>query len=298
MNLSGSAARDARSTPVVGVVGLGVMGRPIAANLRRAGVATVHLASSAASADLIERGSTPVTSIAELATASTVVITTLPDDDVVRDVVGQLLGPLAPGAVVVDMSTIAPTTARDLHERAAGHGVSFVDAPVSGGERGAVEGTLSIMAGGDRAAFDRVSDTLELLGRRVTYLGPSGAGQVAKSANQVIVGLTIQAVAEAFALADRAGVDPAALREALLGGFADSRILAEHGRRMVEERFDPGARIALHLKDLVIALDLAAASELHLQATGQLATLMAERIAAGDGDLDHAALIRGYRADA
>ena len=197
--------------------------------------------------------------------------------------------------LLIDMSTIAPATARHVHAQLAEHNVEAIDAPVSGGEPAAVDGQLSIMAGGSDAALERAKPIFAELGKATTHIGGPGAGQVAKAANQVVVALTIQAVAEALTLADNADVDPARVREALLGGFAQSKILDAHGETMREDRFEPGFRIALHRKDVGIALDTARDQGVALPATAQVAELFNALIAQGAGDRDHSALVTLYR---
>jgi 2-hydroxy-3-oxopropionate reductase len=192
------------------------------------------------------------------------------------------------------MSTVAPATARRLHEALAERGVATLDAPVSGGEAAARAGELSIMVGGDEDAVERARPLFDVLGKATTHVGPAGAGQVTKAANQVVVALTIQAVAEALLLARRSGVDPARVREALLGGFAQSKILEVHGQRMLDGAFDPGFRAALHRKDLGIALQTAREEGVPLLATAQAAELLNALIAQGDGNRDHSALALVY----
>jgi 3-hydroxyisobutyrate dehydrogenase-like beta-hydroxyacid dehydrogenase len=219
------------------------------------------------------------------------VVTDTPAVEAVMDGPDGLLARLRPGTVVVDMGTTAVLATRALAERVRAAGGAWVDAPVSGGQVGAEAADLTIMIGGAAADVARVRPVLEVLGRRLTHVGDVGAGQVAKAANQVIVGLTIGAVAEGLALARRAGVDPARVREALMGGFAASRILDLHGQRMVEGRFAPGARATTQRKDMDQALALAATLGLDLPATALNRDLYDRLIAAGGGGLDHAALI-------
>jgi 2-hydroxy-3-oxopropionate reductase len=283
-------------TDRVGFIGLGIMGRPMARRLRAAGVSlTVHSRSREPVDELAAEGATAATSAAEVAAASDVVITMLPDTPDVEQVV---LGPsgvvdgAAPGSLVIDMSTIDPGATRAIADRLAGVGIDMLDAPVSGGERGAVNGTLSIMVGGDGAAFARATPLFEVLGTSVVHVGPSGAGQVCKACNQLVVGATIEAVAEALELARRSGVDPASVREALLGGFAASKILEVHGRRMLDRAFEPGFRARLHRKDARIVLD-AAADVRSPVPTFRAVAAQFDRLVddLGGGELDHSALI-------
>lgn len=279
----------------IGFVGLGLMGRPMSLNLLRAGATLiVRNRSPAVVEELARLGMSPAASPAEVArrVGPGVIVLMLPDTPAVEEVCGDLLAGLVAGALIIDMGSTAVDATRRLAARVAGAGAAWLDAPVSGGQTGAEQASLSIMAGGTPEAFARALPILETLGRKATHVGGPGAGQVAKAANQVIVGLTIQAVAEAIALARRSGVDPGRLREALAGGFADSPILGLHGRRMEEGDFRPGARATTQRKDLAQALHLADQAGLDLPATRLALTLYDRLIAQGDGDLDHAALIR------
>jgi 2-hydroxy-3-oxopropionate reductase len=197
---------------------------------------------------------------------------------------------LGPGALVVDMSSIAPALAREHAALLAEHDVAHLDAPVSGGTVGAEEGTLAIMVGGERAAFDRARPLLETLGRP-TYVGPAGSGQLAKCVNQLVVAVTIGAVAEGLLLASAGGADPAAVREAILGGFAESRILREHGARMLTRDFEPGGRSRLQVKDLDTILDVAGGIALELPFASLARELFRDLVENGDGELDHSALL-------
>ena len=283
----------------IGFIGLGIMGKPMAARLVRAGFpVVVHNRSPEAAEELAAEGAEPAGSPREVAERSDVVVTMLPDSpDVEAVVLGEdgVIAGVREGMLVVDMSTIAPATARQVHAALAERGVEAVDAPVSGGEPAAVDGQLSIMAGGSDAAVKRAEPIFAELGKATTHIGSPGAGQVAKAANQVVVALTIQAVAEALTLAAKAGVDPARVREALLGGFAQSKILEAHGERMLEGRFDPGFRIELHRKDLAIALQTAREDGVALPATAHVAEMFNALIAQGSGARDHSALVTLYR---
>ncbi|MCB2099883.1 MAG: NAD(P)-dependent oxidoreductase [Rhodobacterales bacterium] len=284
--------------PPVGLIGLGLMGRPMALNLMDAGYPVVgHNRSRAVVDDLAAQGMEPADGPAAVAAKADTIILMLTDTPAVRAVMESLLGALRPGSLVIDMGTTAVTATRDLADQVKAAGAAWVDAPVSGGQVGAEAGTLSIMCGGAEADVARAMPLFDVLGGRVTHVGPVGAGQVAKAANQVIVGLTIGAVAEALTLARRAGVDPAKVRQALTGGFADSRILDLHGRRMVDGDFTPGGRATVQRKDMQQALDLAAALGLDLPATTLNRDLYDRLIAQGDGDLDHSALIRAIDRD-
>jgi 2-hydroxy-3-oxopropionate reductase len=278
----------------IAFIGLGIMGRPMAANLLAAGYElTVHNRSRGAVDELVGQGARAADGPAAAAAEADVVITMLPDSPDVEEVVlgeGGVAEGIRSGSLFVDMSTIAPATARQVHAALAERGVEAVDAPVSGGEPAARDGQLAIMAGGSEEAVERARPILDVLGKATTHIGPPGAGQVAKAANQVVVALNIQAVAEALLLARRAGVDPARVREALLGGFAASRVLEVHGERMLEHAFDPGFRVALHRKDLAIAQQAGREQGAPLPATSLVAALFDALVAQGDGDRDHSAL--------
>jgi 2-hydroxy-3-oxopropionate reductase len=278
----------------IGFVGLGIMGKPMAMNLLHAGYElTVHSRSHGPVDELVAAGAKRATSPRELASAGTVTITMLPDTSDVEDV---LTGPdgvidgIAADSLVIDMSSIDPGATRTLAEAFSARGVSMLDAPVSGGERGAIDGTLSIMVGGDEAAFARALPILEVLGGSVVHIGPSGAGQVAKACNQLVVASTIEAVAEALLLAERSGVDASRVREALLGGFAGSKILDVHGQRMLDRAFDPGFRIRLHRKDARIVEEAAADTSTPVPAFAVVAAQLQRAVDAGDGERDHSGL--------
>jgi 2-hydroxy-3-oxopropionate reductase len=277
----------------VGFIGLGIMGAPMARNLVAAGYELTFHNRSPRELE----GATGVGAPRAVAERSDIVITMLPDSPDVEDVVlgaGGVAEGLRPGALLVDMSTIAPATARRVHAALTERGAEALDAPVSGGEAAARSGELSIMVGGEAAAVERARPLFDVLGKATTHVGPPGAGQVTKAANQVVVALTIQAVAEALLLARASGVDPARVREALLGGFAQSKILDVHGQRMLDGAFDPGFRAVLHRKDLGIALQSAREQHVPLLATAQAAELFNALIAQGDGDRDHSALALVY----
>ncbi len=280
----------------VAFIGLGIMGRPMALNLARSGRPTAVWARRPESmAPLAAAGARTCASAAEAAGQADVIFTMLSDTPDVEAVVlgpGGVLEGVAPGAVLVDMSTIAPGAARTLAERLRERGVDMLDAPVSGGEVGAVEGTLSIMVGGEAAVFERVRPLFEVLGRNIVHVGASGAGQVCKACNQVVVGATIVGVAEAILLARAAGVDPARVREALLGGFAGSRILEVHGRRMIEGDFAPGFKARLHQKDMRIVGETAHALGLGLPGAAAVSQYLNALVGQGSGELDSSAIFR------
>ncbi|NUU24934.1 MAG: 2-hydroxy-3-oxopropionate reductase [Streptomycetaceae bacterium] len=277
----------------IGFIGMGVMGRPMAANLVAAGHAlTVHRDTPAAREVLGTRVHY-AKSAAEATRDSEIVVLMLPDTpDVTAVIRGEdgVLGALRPGTLVIDMSSIAPAAERELAEEIRRSGGDYLDAPVSGGEVGARDGTLSIMIGGAPEAVDRARPVLDVLGAKISHIGAVGAGQVAKIANQVVVGVTIEAVAEALRLAEAAGVDPDAVHSALMGGFASSRVLEVHGPRMIKGEFEPGFRIRLHRKDLGLAAEAAARLDVALPAASLVHQLMNAAVAAGLGDRDHSAL--------
>ncbi|MDR7415782.1 MAG: 2-hydroxy-3-oxopropionate reductase [Armatimonadota bacterium] len=287
--------RVSPETTRVGVVGLGIMGKPMARNLLRAGYRlVVHNRSRAPVEELVALGAVDGGSPKGVGQASDVVLTVLPDTpDVERVIFGPegLLEGMRPGSVLVDMSTISPAATRDFAERLRARGIEMLDAPVSGGQRGAEEGTLAIMVGGSPEVFQMCRPLFEVLGRHIVHLGPNGAGQVCKACNQIVVALTIQAVSEALVLAERAGVDPAKVREALLGGFAYSRILELHGQRMLEGNFTPGFRVELHHKDLRLALEAGRTYGVPLLGTAVVHELLGALVARGRGKLDHSALL-------
>ena len=287
----------------LGYIGLGLMGRPMALHLHAAGAqVTIANRSQAVVGDLAARGLVPANSPAEVAAAADIVITCLTDTDALDTVlhgeaglIHGLIEGLAPGMLVIDMGSSKVRETRAWAAEVADRECDYVDAPVSGGAVGAEAATLSIMAGGSAAALARARPILEVLGSRLTHVGPVGTGQVAKIANQAIVGMTIAAVSEALALAERAGADPAMVREALIGGFADSRILELHGQRMIDADFAPGGRATVQNKDIGQGLELAAQVGLELPSLALNKTLWERMIAAGWHDLDHSGLIKIYR---
>ena len=283
----------------IGFIGLGLMGRPMCLNLHRAGARLVIYNRSRAVVDnLIREAIEPADNPADVACRTEIVVLMVSDTPAVKQVLfgdNGLADGLRPGALVIDMGTTAVAATREYAARLAQTGVDFIDAPVSGGEIGARDGSLAIMAGGSEAAVKRAWPLFDILGKSTIHVGDVGAGQVAKAANQVIVGLNIGAVAEALALAECAGVDPSKVRQALLGGFAASRILEVHGQRMIDNSFAPGGKVTTQHKDLSQALDLAASLGLSLPATHLNMTLYQRLIDKGEGGLDHSALIRLFR---
>jgi 2-hydroxy-3-oxopropionate reductase len=278
----------------IGFIGLGIMGKPMASNLLAAGFdVTVHSRSAGPVEELVGAGATRAQDSAAVAAASDITITMLPDTPDVEQVLtgpGGVIEGTRAGSLVIDMSSIDPEPTRAMAAAFAARDVAMLDAPVSGGEKGAIDAALSIMVGGDDAAFDRARPVFEALGKSIVHVGPSGAGQVCKACNQLVVAATIEAVAEALLLAERSGVDAAKVREALLGGFAGSKILEVHGQRMLDRAFDPGFRIRLHRKDARIVEAAAAATATPIPSFTAVTEQLQQAVDAGDGDRDHSAL--------
>jgi 2-hydroxy-3-oxopropionate reductase len=281
----------------VGFIGLGIMGRPMARNLVKAGHELVVHSRSRGPVDELAAESSAVraaSSPREVAEQARVVITMLPDSPDVRDVVfgeSGLLEAMGAGSLLIDMSTIAPATAIEVEAALRAKGAGAVDAPVSGGEPGAINAALSIMAGGSEADFARAKPLFEALGRTIVHVGGPGAGQTVKACNQIVVAITYAAVSEALVLGSKAGVDPSRIVEVLSGGLASNRILELKGKGMIEHAFQPGFRINLHRKDLGIATATGKEFGVPLPVTA-LVTQMFEALAvAGRGDLDHSAFV-------
>jgi 2-hydroxy-3-oxopropionate reductase len=279
----------------IGFIGLGIMGRPMALRLKAAGHALI-VPDRKSLPDDVREAATVVGDAAAVAEAAEVVILMVPDTP---DVERVLFGPhgvaegLTAGKLLIDMSSISPIATKGFAARINGLGCDYLDAPVSGGEVGAQQGTLTIMVGGPEAAFERARPLFETMGRNITLVGTeNGAGQTCKVANQIIVALTIQAVGEALTFARKAGADPSRVRQALMGGFASSRILEVHGERMIARTFAPGFRIRLHQKDLSLALSAAREMGMALPNTAVAQQMFSTVVAAGGADLDHSALVR------
>jgi len=279
----------------IGFIGLGVMGRPMAQHLIEGGH-TVYLNRVKENSQyLVEKGGEAVANAKAVAQASDLVILMLPDT---ADVEAVLFGSegvaegLTAGKTVIDMSSISPVATKTFAEKINGLGCAYLDAPVSGGESGAIAGTLSIMVGAKQADFDKALPLFQLMGKNITLVGGVGDGQTAKVANQIIVALTIGAVAEGLVFASKAGADPAKVREALMGGFASSKILEVHGDRMLKRTFEPGFRISLHQKDLNNALSAGRSLNLPLPGTALCQELFNTCAAQGHGELDHSGLIK------
>ena len=279
----------------IGFIGLGLMGKPMVRNLMKSGFELiVHNRSRAAVDELVSEGAKPAASPKEAAASADVIITMLPEDPHVADVVGGpdgVIESIQPNAVLVDMSTISPTTARRLAQMVASRGAHMLDAPVSGGVEAATDATLTIMVGGSAKIFERVLPVFQKLGKNINHIGDHGAGQVTKAANQIIVALTLQAVAEAFIFAQKSGVDPAKVRRAIMGGYAQSRILELHGQRMLERNFQPGGKVRFHRKDLEIVLSVAKETGICLPGTSMISQLFNAVVAHGGSDWDHSAVV-------
>lgn len=282
--------------PKVGFIGLGIMGKPMARNLLKAGYSlVVHNRSRAAVDELSKEGVQVAASAQEVASRSDIVITMLPDSPDVELVYAGEHGVFAgvkSGSLLIDMSSISPVVARKLAATAKTLGSDMLDAPVSGGEAGAIGATLSIMIGGAASAVERAMPIFQALGKNIVHVGDAGAGQVTKAANQMVVGTTIAIVGEALVLAAKAGVDPAKVRQALLGGFAQSKILEAHGQKMLDRNFKPGFRIRLHEKDMKIALATGSEYGVPLMVTGVVGQMMTAMKGMGNGDLDHSGLVK------
>lgn len=280
----------------VGFVGLGIMGRPMALNLREAGHGLfVHARRAESMEPLLDAGAIACANPAEVARQAKVIFTMVADTpDVEQVILGRngVLEGVREGSIVVDMSTISPSATRDLAERLREKGSEMLDAPVSGGEAGAIDGALSIMVGGSDTAFQRVLPLFEVMGRNIVHVGGNGAGQVCKSCNQVVISQTMAGVGEAILMARASGVDPAKVRAALLGGSAYSKILEIHGQRMIDANYEPGFKAGLHQKDLRIVLEAAHELGVALPGTALVSQYLNALVGRGLGDLDSAALFR------
>jgi len=279
----------------VGFIGLGIMGTPMAGHLIKAGHEVFLYSIPSIPASLVEAGGKACASGKEVAQKADVIITMVPDTP---HVAAALFDPngvaegLSRGKTVVDMSSISPVETKKFADRIKALGCEYVDAPVSGGEVGAKAASLTIMCGGSQAAFDKVKPLFELMGKNITLVGGNGDGQTCKVANQIIVALNIEAVGEALLFASKMGADPAKVRQALMGGFAASRILEVHGDRMVKRTFDPGFRIELHQKDLNLALSSARAIGMSLPNTAAAQELFNACAARGGSGWDHSGMVR------
>jgi 2-hydroxy-3-oxopropionate reductase len=282
----------------VGFIGLGLMGKPMARNLLKKGFSViVHSRSRGPVEEVVKDGAKTAGSPAEVARNAKFIITMLPDGPDVEKVLeaeNGVFSAMGKGTVIVDSSTIAPATARRLAARAKELGASMLDAPVSGGEIGAIDGTLTFMVGGDAAALEAVRDILSAMGKpdRIVHVGDSGAGQICKACNQIVLGGTMAVVAEAIAMSRKAGVDPMKVRAALMGGFAQSRVLEVHGERMITGNWKPGFKAKLFRKDLGIAMNTLAENGVPALTSGIVQQLVNAQIAAGEGDEDYSGIAK------
>ncbi|MBT3254872.1 MAG: 2-hydroxy-3-oxopropionate reductase [Deltaproteobacteria bacterium] len=280
----------------IGIIGVGIMGEPMAKNLIDAGFEVTAYDVNREAVDRVAAyGGNPASSPKEAAASKDLVVTMLPDDRIVLEAVmgknGAMEG-MSRGTILVDMSTVSPATSKKIAETLESKGMEMLDAPVSGGDVGAKEASLAIMVGGKKKVFDKALPVLQKMGKNVSYVGDHGAGEVAKAANQIIVALTIEAVAEALIFTKKSGVDPEKVRNALLGGFAQSRILELHGQRMLDRNFEPGGKVRLHKKDTEIAMTSARELGMYLPGTALVSHLW-NAIAAQDGlDWDHSAIVK------
>lgn len=279
----------------IAFIGVGIMGKPMASHLAKGGHQVLTFSRSGTPIE----GCQVAESISAATRGSDVIVLMLPDTPDVEQVLfgeGGVASALGSGKIVVDMSSISPTETKKFAARIRELGSEYVDAPVSGGEVGAKNATLTIMCGGSAAAFERVKPLFELMGKNITLIGENGAGQTCKVANQIIVAATIEAVGEALLFASKAGADPERVRSALMGGFASSRVLEVHGERMIKRNFTPGFRVALHQKDLSLALAGARELGVSLPATSNCAQLFNAVVAAGGAAQDHSSMVQALEA--
>ena len=280
----------------IGFIGPGIMGGPMALNLMKGGHKLWFYARRPAAGQvLVAAGATACASPAEVAQHADVIFSIVSDTPDVESVMfGEqgIASKARHGTVIVDMSTISPTATKSFAERLAKQGIDMLDAPVSGGETGAINGTLSIMVGGKAAVFERVKPLFECMGKNIVHIGDHGAGQVAKACNQIVVAVTIEAVAEALTFARKNGADPAKVREALMGGFAGSKIMEVHGKRMLDNDFKPGFKVGLHQKDMRIVMETAHQLGVALPAAALVTQHLNALMGTGDTDLDSAAVVK------
>jgi 2-hydroxy-3-oxopropionate reductase len=284
----------------IGFIGLGIMGKPMARNLMKAGYdLVVHNRSREAVDEIAGEGAIPAANPREVAEQAKIVITMLPDSPDVRDVVfgeNGLNEAMGEGSLLVDMSTISPVTTLEVVEALAAKGAHALDAPVSGGDKGAIAATLSIMVGGEADDFERAKPIFEVLGKTIVHVGAAGAGQTVKACRQLAVAPTFEAVSEALVLGSTAGGDPHKIVQVLSGGLAGNKVLELRGESMIAHNFQPGFRINLHRKDLGIALDAGKSYNVALPATAQVNQMFTAMVASGFGDLDHSALLKHIEA--
>lgn len=280
----------------IGIIGVGIMGEPMAKNLIDAGYEVTAYDVNREAVDRVAAyGGESASSPMEAAASKDLVVTMLPDDRIVQEAIlgknGAMEG-MSRGTILVDMSTVAPATSKKIAETLETQGMEMLDAPVSGGDVGAKEASLAIMVGGKKDIFEKALPVLQKMGKNVRYVGDHGAGEVAKAANQIIVALTIEAVAEALIFTKKSGVDPEKVRDALLGGFAQSRILELHGQRMLDRNFEPGGKVRLHQKDTEIAMTSARELGMYLPGTALISHLWNAIAAQGGLDWDHSAVVK------
>lgn len=289
-------ATASNTASTIAFIGTGIMGKPMAENLQKAGyqlVLSEH--HNAAPQDLVDGGAEVCATPKAAAEQADVIILMLPNTPQVEEVLFGKNGVeegLSTGKLVIDMSSIAPVETKEFAKRVEESGAQYLDAPVSGGEVGAINAALTIMVGGTEASFEQAKPLFEVMGKNITLVGDNGAGQVCKVANQIIVALNIEAVSEALVFASKAGADPSRVRQALMGGFANSKILEVHGERMINGTFDPGFKIALHQKDLNLAISGAKALQVSLPNTVMTQGLFDQCVEMGGENWDHSALIR------
>jgi 2-hydroxy-3-oxopropionate reductase len=280
----------------IGFIGPGIMGGPMALNLMKGGHKLwVYARRPEAAQALVKAGATACASPADVAKQADVIFLIVSDTPDVESVIfGEtgLAKQARSGSVIVDMSTISPTATKVIAERLAKQGVDMLDAPVSGGETGAINGTLSIMVGGKTKVFERVKPLFELMGKNIVLVGDNGAGQVAKACNQIVVAVTIEAVAEALTFARKNGADAAKVRDALMGGFAGSKVMEVHGKRMLDNEFKPGFKVGLHQKDMRIVMETAHQLGVALPAAALVTQHLNALMGTGDKDLDSAAVVK------
>jgi 2-hydroxy-3-oxopropionate reductase len=280
----------------IGFIGPGIMGGPMALNLMKGGHKLwVYARRPEATQALVKAGATYCATAMEVATHADVIFLIVSDTPDVESVIFGETGiakQARSGSVIVDMSTISPTATKVFAERLAKQGVDMLDAPVSGGETGAINGTLSIMVGGKAKVFERVKPLFELMGKNIVHVGGNGAGQVAKACNQIVVAVTIEAVAEALTFARKNGADAAKVREALMGGFAGSKVMEVHGKRMLDNEFKPGFKVGLHQKDMRIVMETAHQLGVALPAAALVTQHLNALMGTGDKDLDSAAVVK------